>query len=122
MATAKSIVRNLVKITIQLKRKIEKYIFYDFKATQSTGTHNINLSIAQDFNSKEYLHSSIEAFCKGLINDKFKGFIAHNSKGHDCHFILKWLIDQGIKPYCIYNRAKIMFMEVPNYQSDSLTV
>ena len=53
--------------------------------------------------------------CKGFINDKFKGctFIAHSSKGYDCHFILKWLIDQGIKPYCIYNRAKIMFMEMP---------
>ena len=69
----------------------------------------------QDFNGREYLHSSIEDFCKGLINDKFKGytFIAHNSKGYDCHFILKWLIDQGIKPYCIYNGAKIMFIEIP---------
>ena len=46
----------------------EKYIFYDFEATQNTDTHNVNLSIAQDFNGKEYLHSSIEAFCKGLIN------------------------------------------------------
>ena len=93
----------------------EKYIFYDFEATQNTGTHNVNLSIAQDFNGKEYLHSSIEAFCKGLINNKFKGytFIAHNSKGYDSHFVLKWLIDQGIKPYCIYNGAKIMFMEIP---------
>ena len=48
-------------------------------------------------------------------NDKFKGytFIAHNAKGYDAIFILKWLIDQGIKPYCIYNGAKIMFMEIP---------
>ena len=93
----------------------EKYIFYDFEATQNTGTHNVNLSIAQDFNGREYLHSSIEDFCKGLINDKFKRytFIAHNSKRYDCHFILKWLINQGIKPYCIYNGAKIMFMEIP---------
>ena len=29
------------------------------------------------------------------------------------YFVLKWLIDQGIKPYCIYNGTKIMFMEVP---------
>ena len=45
----------------------------------------------------------------------FKGytFITHNSKGYDCHFILKWLIVQGIKLYCIYNGAKIMFMEIP---------
>ena len=92
----------------------EKYIFYDFEATQNTGTHTVNLSIAQDFEGKEYIHNSIEEFCKGFLNDKFKGytFIAHNSKGYDCHFILKWLIDQGIKPYCIYNGAKIMFMEI----------
>ena len=93
----------------------EKYIFYDFEATQNTDTHTVNLSIAQDFNGREYLHNSIEEFCKCFLNDKFKGytFIAHNSKGYDSHFILKWLIDQGIKPYCIYNGAKIMFMEIP---------
>ena len=89
----------------------EKYIFYDFEATQNTGTHTVNLSIAQDFEGKEYIHNSIDEFCKGFLNDKFKGytFIA----GYDCHFVLKWLINQGIKPYCIYNGAKIMFMEIP---------
>ena len=109
---------------IQLKRKIgaicveptqRNTYFYDFEATQNTGTHTINLSIIQDFDGKEYIHNTIEDFCKDLIHDKFKGytFIAHNSKGYDCHFILKWLIDQGIKPYCIYNGANIMFMEIP---------
>ena len=93
----------------------EKYMFYDFEATQNTGKHTVNLSIAQDIDGKEYIHNSIEDFCKGFLNDKFKGytFIAHNSKGYDCHFVLKWLIYQGIKPYCIYNGAKIMFMEIP---------
>ena len=93
----------------------EKYMFYDFEATQNTGTHTVNLSITQDFDGKEYIHNSIDEFCKGFLNEKFKGytFIAHNSKGYDCHFVLKWLIDQGIKPYCIYNGAKIMFMEIP---------
>ena len=92
----------------------EKYMFYDFEATQNTGTHTINLSIAQDFNRKEYILYSIEEFCKGFLNDKFKGytFIAHNAKGYDAIFILKWLINQGIKPYCIYNGANIMFMEI----------
>ena len=93
----------------------EKYIFYDFEAIQNTGIHTFNLSIAQEFNDREYLHNSIEEFCKGPINDKFKDYtlIAHNSKGYDSHFVLKWLIDQGIKPYCIYNRAEILFMEIP---------
>ena len=93
----------------------EKYIFYDFKATQNTGIHTINLSIPQDFNGREYLHNSIEEFCKYFLNDIFKGYtlIAHNSKGYNSHFVLKWLLDQGIKPYCIYNGAKILFMEIP---------
>ena len=93
----------------------EKYIFYDFEAAQNTGTHTINLSIAQDFKGDEYVHNNIEEVCKCFLNDKFKGYtlIAYNSIGYDSHFILKWLIDQGIKPYCIYNRAKIMFMEIP---------
>ena len=93
----------------------EKYMFYDFEATQNTGTHTVNLSIAQDFDGNEYVHNSIDEFCKYFLNDKYKGytFIAHNSKGYDSHFVLKWLIDQGIKPYCIYNGAKIMFMEIP---------
>ena len=91
-----------------------KYIFYDFEATQNTSTHAVNLSTAQDFEGKEYIHNNIEEFCKGFINDKFKGytFIAHNSKGYGGHFVLKWLIDQGIKPYCIYNGVEIMFMEI----------
>ena len=70
----------------------EKYIFYDFEATQNSGTHNLNLSIAQDFKGNEYIHNSIEEFCKGFINDKFKGytFIAHNSKGYDSHFVFRF--------------------------------
>ena len=69
----------------------EKYIFYDFECTQNTGTHTVNLSIAQAFDGKEYVHKSIEEFCKCFLNDKFKGytFIAHNSKGYDSHFVLK---------------------------------
>ena len=93
----------------------EKYIFYDFECTQNTGTHEVNLCVAQDFDGKEYVHKSIEEFCKCFLNDKFKGytFIAHNSKGYDSHFILKFLIDQGVKPYVIYNGCKSMFVELP---------
>ena len=93
----------------------EKYIFYDFECTQNTGIHEVNLCVAQDFDGKEYVHRSIDEFCKCFLNEKFKGYtlLAHNSKGYDSHFILKWLVNQGIKPYCIYNGYKIMFMELP---------
>ena len=109
VVTARLVVRNLARITIQLKKKdwcyscrtyTEKFIFYGFAATQNTGTHTVNLSIAQDFEGKEYIHNSIEEFCKCFLNDKFKGhtLIAHNSKGYGSHFVLKWLINQGINP------------------------
>ena len=102
----------------------EKYVFYDFEATQNTGTHAVNLSIAQDFEGKEYIHNSIDEFCKGFLNDKFKGytFIAHNSKGYDSHFVLKWLIDQGIKPYCNTMGQKSCSWKFQNYPSDLSTV
>ena len=93
----------------------EKYIFYDFETVQSTGTHVVNLAVSKDFEDNEYIHNSIEEFCKFFITEKYRSysFIAHNSKSFDSQFVLKWLIDQGIKPYCIYNGAKIMFMEIP---------
>ena len=95
MATAWLVIRNLARITIQLKRRIGvihvectqiSTFFYDFEATQNTGKHTVNLSIAQDFEGNEYIHNSIEEFWKGFINDKFKGYtlIAHNAQGYDC--------------------------------------
>ena len=93
----------------------EKYIFYDFETVQSTGTHVVNLAVSKDFEDNEYIHNSIEEFCKYFLNENFKGFtfIAHNSKGFDSQFVLKWLIDQCINPFVIYDGSKIMFMEVP---------
>ena len=48
-----------------------------------------------------------------MTNFRSDILIAHNGKGYDSHFVLKWLIDQGLKLYCIYNGAKIMFVEIP---------
>ena len=99
------------------KTYTEKYIFYDFEATQNTGTHTVNLSIAQDFEGKEYIHYSIKEFCKYFLSDKFKGytFIAHNAKGYDSHFVLKFLIDQGVRPYCIYSGQRSCLWNFQNY-------
>ena len=58
---------------------------YYFKATQNTGTHEVNFAITQDFEGNGYIHKNIEDFCTNIMNEKFKGytFIAHNSKGYD---------------------------------------
>ena len=44
----------------------EKYLFYDFECTQNTGTHEVNLAIAHDFEGNEYIYKSIEDFCQTL--------------------------------------------------------
>ena len=77
------------------------YIFFDFEATQNTGKHEVNLSVAQDYDGKEYIHENIDDFCKFYINEKFNGytFIANNGKGYDFVSVLKWLIKHGIKPF-----------------------
>ena len=92
----------------------EKYLFFDFECIQNTGKHEVNLAICHDYNGTESTFNDINSFCNGVLNEKYKGytFIAHNSKGYDSHFILKWCIDNGFKPYCIYNGAKIMMMEI----------
>ena len=93
----------------------EKYLFFDFECTQNTGKHEVNLAICHDFNGNESIFNDINSFCNGIINEKYKGYtlVAQNSKGYDSHFILKWCIDNGFKPYCIYNGAKIMMMDIP---------
>ena len=93
----------------------EKYLFFDFECTQITCSHEVNLAICHDFNGNEMIFNDINSFCNGVLIEKYKGytFLAHNAKGYDAHFILKWCIDNGFKPYCIYNGAKIMMMEIP---------
>ena len=92
----------------------EKYLFFDFECIQNTGTHEVNLAICHDFNGNESIFNDINSFCNGILNEKYKGYtlVVHNSKGYDSHFVLKWCIDNGFKPYCIYNGAKIMMMEI----------
>ena len=74
----------------------------------------MSLAICHDYNGIESIFKNINDFCNGIL-EKCKGYtcIARNAKGSDSHFILKWFIDNGFKPYCIYNGAKIMMMEIP---------
>ena len=89
-------------------------MFYDFECQQDTGTHKVNLAIVQDFEGNEWIFNTIEEFCGFLFDEKHRGytFIAHNSRGYDAQFVLKWLVDKSIKPYCIYSGTKIMAMEI----------
>ena len=94
------------------KTRTKKYIFYDFETQQGTGTHVVNYVNAQDFNGTEHSFGTIDEFCKFVFTDEHNGytFIAHNAKSFDAQFILKYCVDNVIKPFCIYNGTKIMYM------------
>ncbi|XP_060855012.1 uncharacterized protein LOC132932655 [Metopolophium dirhodum] len=55
-----------------------------------------------------------EEFCKHVISEEYKGytFIAHYAKGYDSQFILKYLVDNTLKPFTIYNGTKLMLLEI----------
>jgi hypothetical protein len=92
----------------------EKYLFFDYEAMQETDKHIANLVISHDFNGNVNSFETNEDFCKWLISRDHKGYtaIAHYSKGYDSYFILKHCVENGIKPYCVYNGSKIMLMEI----------
>ena len=39
--------------------------------------------------------------------------IAHYAKGYDSQFILKYCVENTLKPYTIYNGIKLMLLEIP---------
>lgn len=94
----------------------EKYLFFDYEAQQESGTHMANKIIAHDFEGNIIMFDTNEAFCKHVISKKYKGytFIAHYAKGYDAQFILKYLVDNTLKPFTIYNGTKLMLLEIKN--------
>jgi hypothetical protein len=92
----------------------EKYLFFDYEAMQETGKHIANLVISHDFSGNVNSFKTNEDFCKWLISRDHRGHtaIAHYSKGFDSYFILKYCVENGIKPFCVYNGSKIMLMEI----------
>ena len=96
------------------KTRTDKYMFYDFEANQESGVHAVDWVDCQDFYGKITTFVTIDEFCKFVFNKEHIGFtfIAHNSKGYDAHFIRNWCVENGVKPYIIYNGLKIMYMEV----------
>ena len=92
----------------------EKYMFFDYEAQKETGTHIANKIIAHDFDGNKIMFDTNEEFCKHIISKKYKGytFIAHYAKGYDSQFLLKYLVDNTLKPFTIYNGTKLMLLEI----------
>ncbi|GFQ79525.1 uncharacterized protein TNCT_476911 [Trichonephila clavata] len=96
-----------------VKKSNEKLIFFDFETDQSTGEHIVNFVVSQYLDGTEFVcegYNAIDKFCKYLFSPQHKGFtaIAHNMKGFDGQFILRWMLEQGQCPRVIPNGSKIM--------------
>ena len=99
------------------KTYTHNYMFYDLETQQDTGTHIVNYVNVQDFEGNEYTFDTIDEFCKFVFQEDHKNytFIAHNAKSFDAQFVLRYCVLNGIKPYCIYNGSKIMYMHVKDH-------
>ena len=98
------------------KAQTDQYMFYDFETQQDMGVHIVNDVNIQDFYGNEYTFNTIDDFCKFVFQHKNYMFIAHNAKSFDVQFILKYCVENGIKPFCIYNETKIMYMQIEAYK------
>ena len=100
------------------KTRTTRYMFYDLETQQDRGTHVVNYVNAQDFDGNEFTFDTIDEFCKFVFSGQHEGytFIAHNAKSFDAVFLLRYCIGNAIKPFCIYNSTKIMYMAVEKYK------
>jgi hypothetical protein len=87
------------------KTYTEKYIVLDYEAMQETGILIPNLVVIYDFERKEKIFYNNDEFCKWLITKEHKNYtaIAHNAKVNDSQFILKYCVENTLKPYTINN-------------------
>tara|TARA_R110002110_G_scaffold119363_2_gene293847 strand:- start:252 stop:4412 length:4161 start_codon:yes stop_codon:yes gene_type:complete len=106
-----------------LKPHSDKYIFFDFEADISGDYHEVMFSVSAYFDDdpEDYIiHYDINGFCEWAFCEEHKDstFIAHNGKGYDFQFILRWVIENIIStdpPTLIKAGSKIMWMSIPKY-------
>ena len=99
------------------KNEATQYLFYDFECMQETGTHIPNLVVCQDEMGCEWSFSgpnTAKEFCDWLLVDERPPTIciAHNMQGYDGYFIMKHVLERGIKCEPIMRGSKILYMEV----------
>lgn len=99
-----------------LKQSSEQYIFFDFESDISGEHHEVNFSVSQYYDKEEsIIHYNIEEFCEWAFQEKHKGytFIAHNGRGYDYKFVMRWLLlNTTYKPTTIYAGQKLMCFSV----------
>lgn len=91
----------------------EKYIFYDFETRQDTDEHVPNFVCCMDFHGETWTaegEDCVKAFYKKYRTNKYNGytFIAHNSKGYDGYFLMKYLVENMITPKITAQGSKLI--------------
>ena len=98
------------------EEKKTKFLFFDFECMQETGVHVPNLVVVQDEEGHEWVFkgpNTCNDFCEWLFENMDRAVcIAHNFKGYDSYFILKYLYDNKVRPGLIMNGAKIMELSI----------
>ena len=95
-------------------------LFFDFECTQEHGIHHPNLCVVYDEEKEVAVfqgQDTMKEFCRWLLTPQHKGctMIAHNFKGYDSYFIIKFLNENAIKYDIIYSGAKCVTMTIPMF-------
>jgi hypothetical protein len=116
------------------KKPSDKIVFFDLECEQTTGIHRITHAVAQGLKDssptvfkpsiellsegkfEEAMSDTANRFCAWIFSmDRFKKFtfIAHNGKGYDFHFILRWAIDHDLEIQSLLREgSKIKYMQI----------
>ena len=99
------------------------YLFFDVETyNDPVHGHVPNLIICQRTDGTEYRFPSdgkpmtgnvTAEFCRWLFTEENRGatLIAHNFRGYDGHFILKYMLDNNLAPEAIKRRSKILDLQ-----------
>ncbi|GBM91541.1 hypothetical protein AVEN_83468-1 [Araneus ventricosus] len=105
---------------IQAKTRNDKLVFFDFEKEQSSNEHVVNFRVAKYLVSTEFVvdgYTALDELCRFLFSPKHKGFtaIAHNMKGFDGQFVLRWLLENGNCPKVIPNRRTLISLQLTSF-------
>ena len=86
------------KMCYPCKTRSELYGFFDFETMAVKGKYEVNLAILHLFDGEEFIFRDLDSFCRFIFSERFEGwtFLAHNLKGFDGTFVLRWLVQKGI--------------------------
>jgi hypothetical protein len=92
--------------------KVDNFGVFDFECEKlDNGLNRVVLAVVKTSLGDQKVFYNIDQFCEFMFNHREKiTFVAHNARGYDSHFILKWLVAKGITPKIILQGSNIMML------------